>query len=96
MNIKKYKQFIDSVDWIFAKTYKDKAPHEYVLKNNLSDKKKELFDDFIKYIKENGYVEYFYKTPYTYLDVDDKKYWVMEEDLSKVDLINRTEKKNKY
>ena len=96
MNIEKYKQFIESVDWVFAKTYKDSAPHEYLLKKNLSDEDKDIFNDFIRYIKDNGYVEYFYKTPYTYLDLDDKKYWTMEDNLNEVELLNRADKDKKY
>ena len=90
MGVNKIKQFIDSVDWIFAKTYAKTAPHEYIVREKLGMEQRELFDAFALYIKENGYTKYFYKKPFTYCNIVDKKYWHMEN------IINRDDRDAEY
>ena len=74
----KIKQFIDEQTWTFAKTYTKTAPHEYIVREKLDVEQKEMFDTFALYIKDSGYVKYFYKTPFTYCNIGNKKYWHME------------------
>jgi hypothetical protein len=76
----------------FCKTYAETAPHEYLLKKGLSDEDKLVFEEFVKFINNYGYEKYFYNRPFKYLDIGDKKYWTMEKDLSKTELINRADK----
>ena len=52
------KEFCDKQDWIFAKTYAKKAPHEYVVRNNINGNDEE-FMDVVNYIQENGITMYF-------------------------------------
>jgi len=44
---------------------------------------KKLFDEFDEYIKMNGYSKKFYSKKHIYLDVDDYKYWVIDNILNK-------------
>ena len=52
--------------------------HEYIVKLNLSDALKLEFDRFRRLFTTYGYKAMFlnYRQPWTYLDVDDKRYWV--------------------
>lgn len=63
-----FKEFIGTQNWIFAKSYADKAPHEYCLKEK-TDLKQE-FVDAVKCIQKNGFTAYFWHKPNTYLYFD--------------------------
>ena len=88
--------FLATQAWIFAKTYADKAPHEYLIKMKLSRADWDLFDEVVKYIMSDGYVEYFYRTPFRYIDIEDKKYFACKDDTGKYNIINRALKEKKY
>ncbi len=89
---KELMEFINSVEWTFAKTYAKTAPHEYVVKDKLaSEEMKRVFESFVIFIREHGYRAEFWGTTHTYLDVDGKKYWTMGEPLEETDIINRSE-----
>lgn len=85
------KAFAESHKWKFAKTYADSAPHEYLVKNWLSDEDKLLYERFVQTIKHNSVVGYFYGHKNDYLILGDHYYWFMgQHDNMAVDLINRT------
>lgn len=44
--------------WTFAKTMPE-IPHYYVVRDDLSDKDKKLFDEFSEYIKRGGILQSF-------------------------------------
>ena len=88
----KFTNFIANNTWIFAKTYAATAPHEYLVKRNLSPEDQETLVEFAYFIKENGYKKLFGSMEFTYFDIDDLMYWTMDEDVSKTDLINRAKK----
>lgn len=71
--------------WTFAKTYAEKAPHEYAA---LGKPNTELFDLYkaTMFILHNGYVEMFYQTPFMSYTVEKRRYWTY----SSYDLVNRT------
>ena len=58
-------------------------PHYYIVKDDLSNDDKKLFDEFDEYIKTNGYSRKFYSKKYIYLNIDDYKYWVIDNILNK-------------
>ena len=74
--------FIKNSKWIFAKTMPE-IPHYYIVRDSLSDDDKKLFDEFDKYIEINGYSKKFYSKEYTYLDIDEYKYWVIDNILNR-------------
>jgi hypothetical protein len=51
--LEKFINFINHNDRIFAKTYADFAPHEYLVKRNLSAKDQKTLVEFAYFIKEH-------------------------------------------
>lgn len=70
--------FINKQNWIFAKTYAERAPHEYIVrgKHNGSDSE---FMEMTKTIQEQGITMHFWGHPNRYLFAGDKYYWVMKD-----------------
>lgn len=67
------KEYFNSQKWTFAKTYAAFAPHEYIIKREVSDK--EMFDNAVDYINENGMRMFYYDKEQMYLFVDGWFYW---------------------
>ena len=72
------RKFIEKQNWIFAKTYANRAPHEYVVRDNINGSDEE-FMNVVNYIFENGITMYFWNYPNKYIFVDDHQYWVMRD-----------------
>ena len=70
---KKLKDFIKQQNWIFAKTYADTWPHEYIVKENTDHA---LFEELSKVIDTQGYEEYFYNKKQKYLDLEKEKFLI--------------------
>jgi hypothetical protein len=68
-------------------------PHYYIVKDDLSNKGKKLFDKFDEYIKINGYSKKFYSKKYTYLDIGDYKYWVIDNILNRAKIEEKEQEK---
>ena len=85
------KTFAKSHRWKFASTYAKTAPHEYLVKNWLSEDEKILYRRFVRTMKGNSVVGYFYGHENRYLILGEYYYWFMftPENMA-VDLINRT------
>ncbi len=75
--------------WRWAKTYAKKAPHWYLLKKDVDDKDLDTFILFVKFIKVCGYTKKFNNWTYKYVKFGKYKYWVMDDFVYQVDLINR-------
>ena len=67
--------FIESSEWIFAKTYAKTWPHEYIVQEQVAN---ELFINLGNHIDTNGYKEYFYKKEMVFFDYREHTYWHME------------------
>ncbi len=80
-------KFIDSQDWIFAKTYAETWPHEYIVQERVDN---ELYMKLAHHIDRYGYESYFYKMKQIYFDYDGRTYWHMEN------IINRCEEGETY
>lgn len=78
--------FLQEQTWTFAKSM-PKIPHEYIVRIKVGND--ELFSAAVKYIRENGVTEYFYKTPYIYLYLNGYKYWTMGLSPQETTIINR-------
>jgi hypothetical protein len=87
-----FKKFIIQNKWIFAKTYADFAPHEYLVKGRLTIDDQKVFEEFVIFIRENWYKKMFGKTEYTYFDIDDNTYWTMWSPLEQTIILNRAKK----
>lgn len=81
----RFKQFIDNNNWVFAKTMAE-IPHYYIVRDNLSENDKKLFDEFDVFVKKNGYTKEFYSKQYTYFNIGKFKYWVIENILNRAEL----------
>jgi hypothetical protein len=78
--------FIDNSRWKYAKSM-PQMPHWYTLRAYAPDEA--AFERFVMHVRLCGYRERFGKTWYTYLDVDEWKYWTMGSPLDQTILINR-------
>ena len=72
------RQFIERESWTFAKTYADKAPHEYVVRSKQKSTDEE-FMAVVNHIAEHGITMYFWDHPNRYIFVDGYQYWVMKD-----------------
>lgn len=68
-------KIINGFHWIFAKTYQNSHPHEYIVRSKCGDV--ESFDLLCELIKKNGHIEYFFTSENIYLSVGDYTYWVI-------------------
>ena len=84
-----FKDLIEQNEWIFAKTYAKTAPHEYIVKSKIDKKWHQVMIDFAKYIKKEGNDNLFWDKNYIYYNYKGHKYWTMDKDLDKTDLVNR-------
>jgi hypothetical protein len=71
----KLRKFIETQNWIFAKTYAETYPHEYIVQEKVDNN---LFLEFAEFIDKNGYEEYFYHKKQIYFDFEGFTYWHME------------------
>ncbi len=83
----KLKKFIKEQDWIFAKTYAETWPHEYIVQERVDN---EHFLELANHIDQFGYEDYFYKMKQIYFEYNGFTYWHMEN------IINRCVEKDTY
>ena len=79
-------RFIESQQWIFAKTMAD-IPHWYCLKRNCENAEDWLW--FVRLMNEYGVEGKFYGKTYKYFYWGDYRYWMMDPTPEECDLINR-------
>lgn len=83
-------EFVNNFDWIFAKTYAKKAPHEYIVKTKISDPDlRKKFDEVVIYIREAGFDAYYFKRRGKYYVLDDYYYWTMGAPVNETIILNR-------
>ena len=82
------RDFISRQYWIFAKTYVNRAPHEYVVRGKINGTDEE-FMDIVNHIQNSGITMYFWNHPNKYIFVDGWQYWVMCDDDGKPIVLNR-------
>ncbi len=80
-----FEKFINRNRWIFAKTMPE-IPHYYIVKDSLSENDKKLFDEFDMFIRKNGYTMKYYSKQYTYFNIGDYRYWIIENILNRAKL----------
>jgi len=78
MEEQELREFINKQSWIFAKTYANKAPHEYIVRGRINGTDEE-FMCMVNYIQENGITMHFWNHPNKYIFVDGHQYWVMRD-----------------
>ncbi|MFA6023545.1 MAG: hypothetical protein WC781_05645 [Candidatus Pacearchaeota archaeon] len=80
------KEFIKNSNWIFAKTYADFAPHEYVVRNNFNFN---IFQKLVIFIRERGVCRKWGNRIGMYLDYNGHSYWTMGNPINQTTIINR-------
>ena len=80
------REFVSNEEWIFAKTYAETWPHEYLVRDKVD---KRLFVKLVEHIRTNGYQGYFYTKEITYYDADGLVYWTMGAPVQETTIINR-------
>ena len=84
------RSFIAERQWREAVTYRETAPHEYVVRKwETDDQGNRDFDRFIECIRRFGYADFYYKVRHIYWAVDDFKYWTMGWSVDETMVINR-------
>ena len=85
--------FVKNQQWIFAKTYAETWPHEYLVRERVDE---EYFMKLVQHIRANGYQGNFYKKEITYYDEDGLVYWTMGAPLEETTIINRCRSDQTY
>lgn len=87
-NKEEFKDVVSKFEFRYAKTYTNKAPHEYVIVDYDSEYL-EVIRALNKYIYDNyDEIELFWNKEYKVLFVDNYKYWPVE-DYSITNILNR-------
>jgi hypothetical protein len=82
--------FIAQRSWREAVTYRNTAPHEYVVRAWETDKQGNLdFDRFVILVRRFGYADFFYQVRHLYWAIDEFKYWTMGWPVEETIIINR-------
>ena len=89
----KLRTFVDDVPWVFAKTYAETWPHEYIVRERVNEN---LFVELVEHVRANGYKGYFYKKELIYFGEDGLTYWTMGAPVAETTIINRCPKENTF
>ena len=84
-----FRNFINQFQWIYAKTYAQKSPHEYVVLEKVGLNYKDEFIKIAQFIRDKGFKALYYKREGFYYRIDENYYWTMDEKAEDTDLINR-------
>ena len=85
----RFRNFVNQFSWTFAKTYANKAPHEYIVLNKVGNEHKEEFIKIAQFIREKGFKAFYYTREGYYYKLDENYYWTMDDKIEDTDLINR-------
>lgn len=80
--------FLNRQKWIFAKTYADKAPHEYCLREQVVGTDEE-FAQAVQWIRDNGIPMNYWTRQHVYYFMGGRMYWTMGAPIDQTILINR-------
>lgn len=84
------------LDWIWARTYADSAPHHYVVLGRTPDVTRADLVRAGAVIRAFGQPGKFYASTNIYLALDGFKYWTMDRRVADTDLVNRADLDRTY
>lgn len=87
-DLEKFRNYVKSVRWQYAKTYAKSWPHEYTIRWWRKDLDAE-FCRLVLFIRANGVKEHFHKAIRPYFYIDGYKYWTMGDPLETTWVLNR-------
>ena len=76
-NIEQFVKYATSLNYRYAKTFTNFAPHEYAMAKD-NTKELEIIRSLNKYIQEHGEKEMYYRTEFDVLFAGEYKYWSMD------------------
>ncbi len=84
------RDFIAKRSWREAITYRETAPHEYVVRDWETDQQGDRdFAQFITLIRRFGFADFYYKVWHIYWSIDEFKYWTMGWPVEETTVIKR-------
>jgi hypothetical protein len=86
------REFIDSSQWMFAKTMPE-WPHEYLVRDRVD---RVLFAALAHHIRQHGVEGRFYQRTLIYFAEDGLLYWTMGEPIEETTIINRCREEKSY
>lgn len=86
---RKIEEFIRRNKWIFAKTYAESAPHEYIVKEKLTRDDQKFFEEYVAYIRKNGFAARFWDQEHLYYELGGRYYWTMGDPIEENSILNR-------
>jgi len=89
LNDDQLREFVNSFNWTYAKTYAKVCPHEYIVKDKISKDNHELFEKVVRYIRENGFTAKYKGRSGQYYILDDHYYWTMGAPVEETIILNR-------
>lgn len=89
MKDEEVKNWLENQQWIYAKTWADTYPHEYIVKDYLGTPERKQFPSIVEHIQENGNPSLFLRKEYTYFYAGAYKYWTVGNEKTKTKIINR-------
>lgn len=93
MEKKDFAEFISRQNWIFAKTYADRAPHEYIVKGKLDKNDMSEFPEIVTYIRHFGFPAIFSGYEHIYYYYEGHYYWTMGDPVEETIILNRCDYK---
>jgi hypothetical protein len=85
-------EFIDSIQWTFAKTMPE-WPHEYIVRDRVDSV---LFEALVRHIRQHGFEGRFYQRVLTYFAEDGLLYWTMGTPIEETTIVNRCKEEDSY
>ena len=90
---KHLQELIAGCTWIFAKTYADTWPHEYIVRQKVDEAS---FVNLVSHIRARGYEGRFYEKVMIYFEHEGMVYWTMGSPIERTIIINRCQKEQTY
>lgn len=84
-----FRTFVNKFTWTFARTYANRAPHEYLALSKVGLEYRLEFIKAAQFIREAGFKAFYYSRPNFYYILDGNYYWTMDDPVENTDLINR-------
>ena len=85
MNKEKWSKWINKHEWTTAKS----SPHQYIVKSKLSESDQDKFEELTQLIREEGYTDTWAGKEYTYLNIEEYRYWTMGNPIQETTVLNR-------
>lgn len=82
--------FITQRTWREAVTYRETAPHQYIVRTGEKGAQGNRdFDRFIACIRRFGFADFYYRVRHIYWEINEFKYWTMGWPVEDTTVINR-------